>query len=339
MGTDGLSFTLNTSTAKGGSTGGAQHERVIIIGSGPAGLTAALYTARANLNPLVIAGHELGGQVSLTYEIENYPGFPEGLSGQELVELMKTQAERFGARIKLFTAVTEVDFSQGSPFTLKTDDGSVYTADAVIVTVGATPRHLGVPGEKQFTGNGVSYCATCDGFFFRDRRVVVVGGGDSALEEALFLTKFATRVDIVHRRDTLRAGATLQERARANDKIHFIWDTVVEEIHGDQSVKSVRLRNLKTGEVTDYPTDGVFIFIGHDPNSDIFAGQLERDEFGYVVTDRLMHTSVEGVFAAGEVQDRIYRQVATSVGQGTAAAMSCERWLAEHEAEKAAVSR
>jgi len=337
MGNDGLSFTLNTSTAgesHGSSSGDPQHEKVIIIGSGPAGLTAALYTARANLNPLVIAGHELGGQVSLTYEIENYPGFPEALSGQELVEKMKMQAERFGARIKLFSAVTEVDFTKGSPFWLKTDDDSEYTADAVIVTVGATPRHLNVPGEAEFTGHGVSYCGTCDGFFFKDKRVVVVGGGDSALEEGLFLTKFASRVDVIHRRDQLRAGQTLQQRAFANEKMHFIWDTVIEEILGDTNVTAVRLRNVKTGEVRDYETDGVFIFIGHDPNSDLFQGQLERDEFGYVITDKLMRTSVEGVFAAGEIQDRIYRQVATSVGQGTAAAMAAERWLAEHEAEQ-----
>ena len=332
MSSNGLSFTLNTSArSEHDASGGVQHERVIIIGSGPAGLTAALYTARANLNPLVIAGHELGGQVSLTYEIENYPGFPQALSGQELVEQMKAQAERFGARLKLYSAVTEVDFSGGAPFRLKTDDGGEYLAEAVIVTVGATPRHLDVPGEKEFTGHGVSYCATCDGFFFRDQSVVVVGGGDSAIEEALFLTRFARRVDIVHRRDQLRAGATLQKRAQANEKIHFIWDTVVEEIVGEDKVRAVRLRNVKTDEVREYPTDGVFIFIGHDPNSDLFQGQLERDEYGYVITDRLMHTNVEGVFAAGEVQDRIYRQVATSVGQGAAAAMSTERWLAEHE--------
>ncbi len=308
-----------------------QHERVIIIGSGPAGLTAALYTARANLNPLVIAGDLLGGQVSLTYEIENYPGFPQGLSGQELVEHMKTQAERFGARIKMFSLVTEVDFSNGSPFTVKTDDGQEYRADAVIVTVGATPRSLGVPGEKRLTGRGVSYCATCDGAFFRNKNVVVVGGGDSAIEEALFLTRFASRVDIIHRRDTLRAGQTLQKRARTNEKIHFVWDTVVEEVLGDDIVKAVRLRNVKTNEVRNYSTDGVFIFIGHDPNSDLFHGQLERDSSGYVITDREMRTNIEGVFAAGEIQDRIYRQVATSVGQGTAAAMSTERWLAEQE--------
>jgi thioredoxin reductase (NADPH) len=273
----------------------------------------------------------LGGQVSLTYEIENYPGFPDGLTGAQLVEYMQTQAERFGARIKMFSAVSEVDFSDGSPFTIKTDDGQEYLADALIVTAGANPRHLGVPGEQELTGHGVSYCATCDGFFFKGKNVVVVGGGDSAIEEALFLTRFANRVDVIHRRDTLRAGATLQQRALASDKMHFIWDTLVEEIRGDQSVKSVRLRNLKTGEVRDYPADGVFIFIGHDPNSDMFAGQLARDEFGYVITDREMRTNVEGIFAGGEVQDRIFRQVATSVGQGTAAAMSAERWLAARE--------
>ena len=201
----------------------------------------------------------------------------------------------------------------------------------VIVTAGANPRHLDVPGEEKFTGRGVSYCATCDGAFFRNKRVVVVGGGDSAIEEAIFLTRFASRVDVIHRRDSLRAGQTLQQRAFANEKMHFIWDTVVEEIMGDRGVTAVRLRNLKTDDVSDYPTDGVFIFIGHDPNSDMFAGQLERDPFGYVITDREMHTNVEGIFAAGEVQDRIFRQVATSVGQGTAAAISTERWLAAQE--------
>lgn len=329
---DGLSFSLGTLNAASESTPeGVQHERMIIIGSGPAGLTAALYTARANLNPLVIAGHELGGQVSLTHEIENYPGFPEGLSGQELVDFMVAQAERFGARLKTFSAVSKVDFLNGAPFRIWTDDGGEYLADAVIVTVGATPRHLGVPGEKEFTGNGVSYCATCDGFFFRDKDVVVVGGGDSALEEALFLTKFARKVEIIHRRDALRAGKTLQNRTESNEKISFIWNTVVEEVIGDQSVSAVQLRNVTTGEVWEKPTDGVFIFIGHDPNSDLFNGQLERDQYGYVITDRQMHTNIEGVFAAGEIQDRIYRQVATSVGQGTSAAMTAERWLAEQE--------
>lgn len=339
MANEKLSFTLTTSTPQSADEttprGALQKEKVIIIGSGPAGLTAALYTARAQLHPLVIAGHELGGQVSLTYEIENYPGFPEPMTGQELVERMKSQAERFGARINLFSAVTEVDFSrQGGPFYLKTDDGNKYEAEAVIVSAGATHRHLNVPGEKEYTGNGVSYCATCDGFFFRDKEVVVVGGGDSALEEALFLTRFARRVSIVHRRDELRAGKTLQKRAFANDKIEFIWNTVVESVNGERNVQSVTLRDVLTDEIREFATDGVFIFVGHDPNSDIYAGQLERDAFGYVITDREMRTSVEGVFAAGEIQDRLFRQVGTSVGQGTAAAMSCERWLAEREAER-----
>ncbi len=328
---DKLTFNLNPATTENSAHPGVQQEKLVIIGSGPAGLTAALYTARANLNPVVIAGHVLGGQVSLTYEIENYPGFPEGLSGQELVDKMVEQAQKFGARMVMYTAVTEVDFSHGSPFFIKTDDGKEYEAEAVIVTVGANPRRLNIPGEAQYTGNGVSYCATCDGFFFRGKNVVVVGGGDSALEEALFLTKFANRVDVIHRRDQLRAGATLQTRAQANDKIHFIWNTVVDEIVGEQNVKSVRLRNVETGATSDYPTDGVFIFIGHDPNSDLFQGQLSRDQFGYLITDKEMHTNIEGIFAAGEVQDRIFRQVATSVGQGTAAAISCERWLAARE--------
>ncbi len=327
----GLNFNLSTTpSSHEPSEGGVQHERVIVIGSGPAGLTAALYTARATLNPLVIAGHELGGQIALTHEIENYPGFPEPLGGQELVDLMVAQAERFGARLKTFTAVTKVDFSNGSPFRLWTDDGGEYLADAVIVTVGATPRHLNVPGEEAFTGNGVSYCATCDGYFFRDKEVVVVGGGDSALEEALFLTRFASKVEIIHRRDQLRAGAALQKRAKENEKISFIWDTVVEEIMGDQAVQAVRLRNVKTGEVWEKPTDGVFIFIGHTPNTDLFNGQLERDSFGYIITDHEMRTSVDGVFAAGEAQDRIFRQVSTSVGQGAAAGIMVERWLAGH---------
>ncbi len=305
-----------------------QHEKVIIIGSGPAGLTAAIYTARARMNPLVFAGDTPGGQVSLTNEIENYPGFPEPLGGTELVERMTAQAERFGARIE-YDTVTEVDFVHGRPFTLKTATGAVYKAEAVIIASGASPRKLQVPGEAEFTGRGVSYCATCDGYFFRDKHVIVVGGGDSALEEALFLTKFASQIEIVHRRDKLRAGAALRERAFANEKISFIWDTVVDEIVGDEVVKSVKLRNVKTGETRDYPVDGVFIFIGHEPATALYKGQLEMDERGYLITDKLMRTNIEGVFAAGEAQDPIFRQVATSVGQGCAAAMSCERWLSE----------
>jgi thioredoxin reductase (NADPH) len=304
-------------------------ERIVILGSGPAGLTAALYTARANLDPVVISGSQLGGQVSITYEVENYPGFPEGSTGPELVERMQKQAERFGARM-VVDEVVEVDFTQGPPFRLKTYSDE-YEAQAVIVATGASPRRLGVPGEDQMIGKGVSFCATCDGFFFRDKQVVVVGGGDSALEEGLFLTRFATQVRVIHRRDELRAGETLKRRAMNNEKMNFVWDTVVEEIVGNGKVEAVRLRNLKTGAVERTPADGVFIYIGHFPNTDLFRGQLAMDEHGYLQADARMMTSVNGVFAAGDVQDPVYRQVATSVGQGAAAGMMVERWLANRE--------
>jgi thioredoxin reductase (NADPH) len=306
-----------------------QKEKVVIIGSGPAGLTAALYTARANLNPVVIVGNQLGGQVSLTYEVENYPGFPEGTTGPELVELMRQQAEKFGTRY-VYDSVVSVDFTHGSPFTVKTYNEE-YQAEAVIVTAGASPKKLGIPGEDEFVGRGVSYCGTCDGFFFRGKDVVVVGGGDSAVEEGIFLTKFAKSVNIVHRRDELRAGALLQKRAMNNEKIGFVWNTVIDEIHGNGTVQNIALRNVKTGEVQEKPIDGVFIFVGHFPNSDFLRDQLAMDEEGYVITDELMRTSVPGVFAAGEIQDQVYRQVATSVGQGCAAAMQAQKWLAERE--------
>ncbi len=308
-----------------------QKRRVLIIGSGPAGLTAALYTARAQLNPVVIAGNTLGGQVGITHEIENYPGFPETLSGPELVENFKAHAEKFGAEV-VFDSVTEVDFSTGSPFTVKTYN-ETYLVDAVIVAIGANPRQLNIPGETELTGRGVSYCGTCDGFFFRGKDIVVVGGGDSALEEALFLTKFANTVNIIHRREELRAGVQLQQRAFKNEKISFTWNTVMEEIKAgdDGAVSAVTLRDVNTGETRNHPTDGVFIFIGHDPNSDVFNGQLATDDDGYVITDDLFRTNVNGVFAAGEIQDRVWRQVATSVGQGTSAAMSAIHWLEEHE--------
>jgi thioredoxin reductase (NADPH) len=306
-----------------------QKEKVIVIGSGPAGLTAALYTARAMLNPLVISGSELGGQISITNEVENYPGFPEGITGPELVEFMQKQAEKFGARV-LIDEVTEVNFKDGPPFSIKTH-GDTFEAEAVIVCVGAAPHRLGVPGEEEMIGRGVSFCATCDGFFFRDKDVVVVGGGDSAMEEALFLTRFASSIKVIHRRDELRAGETLKKRAFANEKINFIWDTVVEEIVGDGKVEAVRTRNVKTDETSEFATDGVFIYIGHYPNTSIFEGQLEMDERKYLITDKHMATSAPGVFAAGEVQDPTFRQVATSVGQGCAAAMMTERWLEERE--------
>lgn len=308
----------------------AHVENVLIIGSGPAGLTAGIYTARANLNPLLITGNDLGGQVAITYEVENYPGFPESISGPELVERMQKQAEKFGTRIE-FDYVEAVDLDQ-QPFVVRTINGAEHRAWTLIVSTGATARRLGVPGEQDLTGRGVSYCATCDGFFFRGREVVVVGGGDSAIEEAIFLTRFASKVTIVHRRDQLRASQILQQRAFENEKIEFVWDSVVTSINDDSgnqnAVTSVSLRNVKTGEERRFPTGGVFIFIGHYPNSQIFQGKLAMDDEGYILTDRLMTTNVPGVFAAGEIQDKRFRQVATSVGQGTAAAMEVEKYLA-----------
>lgn len=306
-----------------------QKEKVVIIGSGPAGLTAALYAGRANMNPLVISGNQLGGQIAITSEVENYPGFPEGTTGPELVDLMQKQAERFGARVAIDEA-TEVDFRKGPPFMIKTY-GEIFESEAVIICAGASPTRLGVPGEEKLIGRGVSFCGTCDGFFFRGKDVVVVGGGDSAMEEGLFLTRFANQVRVIHRRDELRAGEALKRRAFANEKISFIWDSVVEEILGEEKVSGVLIRNVKTDEDAELATDGVFIFIGHYPNSDFFAGQLEMDERGYLVTDRRMMTNVAGIFAAGEIQDPLYRQIATSVGQGCAAAMMAERWLEEQE--------
>lgn len=299
-------------------------EKVLILGAGPAGLSAALYAARAELSPLVLTGTEMGGQASLTHTIENYPGFPEGIGGAELGELFRQQAERFGARFE-YDLATEVDLSQ-RPFKVRTYS-SEFLAETLIISTGASPNHLNVPRESELTGRGVSYCATCDGWFFKDKKVVVVGGGDSALEEGLFLTRYATEVNIIHRRDQLRAGAILQKRARENPKIHFIWNTVVSEILGNGVVNGVRLQNVKTGEVKDFKTDGVFIFIGHTPNTQIFQGQLEMTPQGYIVTDMQMRTNVEGVFAAGEVMDPHYRQVVTSAGMGAAAAIQATRFL------------
>jgi len=307
-----------------------EKERLIVIGSGPAGLTAAIYAARATLNPLVIVGNQLGGQISITAEVENYPGFPDpDMTGPDLVDRMFKQAERFGSRFE-YDEVIDVDFSEGSPFYVKTN-GKEYEAEAVIVTAGASPRRLGVPGEEEFIGRGVSFCATCDGFFFRGKDVVVIGGGDSALEEGLFLTKFASKVRIVHRRDELRAGPTLQKRAFSNEKIEFVWDTVLDEIVGNGMVSAVNMRNVKTSKTGQMDTDGVFIYVGHYPNSKFLEGQLAMDEQGYVIADEKMRTSIPGVFAAGEIQDSYFRQIATSVGQGCAAAMQCEKWLSERE--------
>ncbi len=302
--------------------------RLIIIGSGPAGLAAAIYAARADLAPLLIAGSDLGGQVALTEGVENYPGFPQGISGAELARLMQEQAERFGTRVEL-DEVVEVDLST-RPFKVKTYSQE-YEAQALIVATGASPRKLQVPGEEEFTGRGVSYCATCDGFFFRDQRVVVVGGGDAAVKEALFLTKFATKVYIVHRRGQLRAEQIVQDRAKRNEKIGFIWDTMVTEIVGSDNVTGVRLKNLKGGQESLFPAEGVFIYVGNTPNTALFEGQLELDEERYIVTDLEQRTSVPGVFAAGDVQERVLRQIATAVGTGAKAAMEVERYIAELE--------
>lgn len=306
--------------------------RVVVIGSGPAGLTAALYTSRAQLDTVVIVGPLLGGQISTTHEVENFPGFPEGTTGPELVEAMRAQAEKFGTKY-VYDSVTKVDFEHGTPFRVETGGGEVFIADAVIVTIGANPRKLNIPGEAEFVGHGVSYCATCDGFFFRGKDIVVVGGGDSALQEALFLTKFARSVNIIHRRDALRASVALQTRAFAHEKISFTWNTVVEEIKGSPqgSVSSIVTRNLKDGSVTERPIDGVFIFIGYDPNSAVFNGQLAADEAGYVLIDPLHRTNVEGVFAAGEIHDQVFRQAITAAGDGCSAALSTIAWLQDRE--------
>ena len=307
-----------------------QKENLIIIGSGPAGLTAALYAARANLNPLLITGNELGGQIAITNEVENYPGF-DSILGPDLTEKMRAQAEKFGTRFD-YSLVTEVDFTKGSPFYLKTYDQE-HESQAIIITTGASAKRLGIPGEEEFIGRGVSYCATCDGFFFKGKDVLVIGGGDSALQEGLFLTKYATRVRIVHRRDSLRAGEFLKARARENEKIKFVWDTTLEEIRGNGAVQEVTARNMKTGQTEKWRTDGVFVFVGHFPNTDIFRGQLAMDAQNFLVTDKNMQTSVPGVFAAGEVQDPIYKQAVSSAGQGCQAAIAAERWLAAQGVE------
>ena len=303
-----------------------EHKKMIIIGGGPAGLTAALYAARAELQPLVFTGMTLYGQVSQTDLIENYPGFPEGITGMELGERLEKQATRFGARI-LTEPVESVDLLR-SPFLVNTYT-KTYEAETLILAMGADHKKLDVPGEAEFTGKGVSYCATCDGFFYRGKDIHVIGGGDSAIEEALYLTRFANSVTIIHRRDALRAQPLLEKRARANAKIRFLWDTVVEEIVGRERVQNLRLRNVKTDQQFEVPTDGVFISIGHVPNNALIADQVELDEQGYVRIDWKMRTSVPGVFAAGEIADPHYRQIITSAAMGAAAALQADCYLNE----------
>ena len=305
-------------------------ENVIILGTGPAGLTAAIYAARAELAPIVLKGDRPGGQVTITDILENYPGFSNGISGFEMYQVFEKQALRFGAQIVTDTAI-EVNF-KNQPLKIKTRE-KIYETKTVIIATGSDPRNLNVPGEKEYIGKGVSYCATCDGFFFKGKKVVVVGGGDSAVEEGLFLTRFASSVTIVHRRDRLRANPHLQSRAKANEKVNVIWDSIVTEVVGNQEsgVTGVRLKNVKTEEERIFETDGVFVFIGHIPNTQIFKGQIDLDEKGIIITDRRQRTNVPGVFAAGDVQDPIYRQAVTSAGAGCMAAMEAEKFIAEQE--------
>jgi thioredoxin reductase (NADPH) len=302
---------------------------VVIIGSGCAGHTAALYTARANLQPLVIEGHEPGGQLSLTTLVENFPGFPEGIQGPELVENMRKQATRFGAEYRL-GHVTSADLSV-RPFRIHISHEVVH-ARTLIIASGASARWLGLPHEQQLIGHGVSSCATCDGFFFSGKEIVVVGGGDSAMEEAIFLTRFATKVTIIHRRDAFRASKIMLERAQRNEKIHFLTNTVVDDVHdvSRKEVTGLKLRNVKTGDVWDFPTSAMFLGIGHIPNAKIFEGQLDTDQDGYLKTTRNVFTRVPGVYACGDVQDRRYRQAITAAGTGCMAALEAEKFLEEH---------
>jgi len=305
--------------------------KVVIMGSGPAGLTAALYTARANLEPLVFEGFEAGGQLTLTTDVENYPGFENGIMGPDLINTMRNQAERFGAKC-LLSNIDSVDLSK-RPFRIKSGEIEVQ-ADSFIIASGASARMLGIPSEKDLVGHGVSTCATCDGFFFKDKEIIVVGGGDSAMEEATFLTKFASKVSVIHRRDSLRASKIMQDRAFKNEKVKFIWNSVVEEILGEKGkgVTEVKLKNIETEEITEMKIDGVFIAIGHNPNTKIFNGLLETDENGYIITSEgTSETSILGVFAAGDVQDTRYKQAITAAGSGCMAAIDAEKFLEDSE--------
>ncbi len=306
------------------------HYKVIIIGSGPAGLTAALYAARANLNPVVVRGLQPGGLIATTDEVENYPGFPDAINGFDLAEKMEKQAERFGTTY-IDGLVESVDLER-RPFGVTLDGGEAHTCDALIIATGASPRKLGVPGEDVLANRGVSYCAVCDGYFFRNKRIVVVGGGNSAVEEGLFLTRFASEVYIVHRRDTLRADPIIQERAFSNPKMKFIWNSVATEVIGNGKVEGIRLKHVDTGQEEVLPTDAVFPYIGHLPNTGIFKGKVQMDEGGFIVTDGRTRTSVPGVFAAGDVVDYIYRQAITAAAEGCMAAMEASWYLDNLEA-------
>ncbi len=312
----------------------SSHYEIIIIGTGPAGLTAGIYSARANRKTLVLEGPEPGGQLMTTTEVENYPGFAEGIQGPEMMEIFRKQAQRFNAETKFETA-TEVDFSK-RPFTIKTDADATYTADAVIIATGARAKRLEIPSEQEYYGYGISGCATCDGFFYRGKNVIVVGGGDTAMEDALYLANLANSVTIVHRRDEFRASKIMLQRAQNHPKIKIITNTVIEEFYGEKtafgkSLKGVKLRNTKTNEITDMPIDGVFLAIGHIPNTDLFKNSIETDPVGYIITQgKSTYTNIPGVFACGDVQDPVYRQAVTAAGSGCAASIDADRWLSEH---------
>ncbi len=308
----------------------SNRENVIIVGSGPAGYTAALYAARANLMPLVIEGATPGGQLTITTDVENYPGFVHGIQGPEMMLVFKEQAERFGARF-ISGSATDITLNE-SPFSVTVDEEAVYSANSLIISTGASAKLLGLESETRFMGRGVSACATCDGFFFRDKEVIVVGGGDTAMEEATFLTKFASAVYVIHRRDSLRASKIMQDRAFENPKLHFIWDSVIEEILSEDQmvVSGVKIKHLPTGDTYDKPISGVFIAIGHQPNSELFVDKLTLNEAGYILTSEGTNTNVPGVFACGDVQDWTYRQAVTAAGSGCMAAIDADRYLAEH---------
>jgi thioredoxin reductase (NADPH) len=325
------SGTPDLSAFDGIDFGAAERRQVVILGTGPAGLTAALYAARANLHPLVFQGMEPGGQLTTTTDVENFPGYPEGVLGPVMMQDFEHQATRFGAELR-YGMATAVDFSQ-RPFRLLVDETTPVLADSVIIATGASAQYLGLPNEKRLLGRGVSACATCDGAFFRDQEIAIVGGGDTALEEALFLTRFATKVYVIHRRDELRASKIMQERAFGHEKITFLWNTVVTDVLGEDTVEGLCLQDVHSGENRTLHVTGFFVAIGHKPNTEIFKGWLETDEVGYIRTKPgSTHTNVEGVFASGDAQDKIYRQAVTAAGTGCMAAIDAERWLAEHGA-------